>query len=928
MSPAWEPVGPVLGVSGLLALGLAAWLAWRTGHRSTPFLLLLPMALLALALQRGGPLSSPWLQDPQGVGLAVIILALMALVLLQTHQHGLVEDMPQEGRRLVRDALILGTLAACVGVILGAVAFVQSREAHRRHIATQAVSLAHSLEANLRDGSNRQVVFNEIRDHWQKANLPYPEASFFILGPRGTVEAQSSNLDLLGRDLAACPLQTDLPRVDTVGRLIERKSEWVGPFTSPNGDEVIASFSYTPTLPGLVVVQLPTRAVHAEMVESLRPWAMAFAVILILLPMAMALLVRAFVGSLQAASRAEKARQLAEGRLHSVVHNLPVMVGVLERNGRFSLQEGKALEDLAISPDQAIGHTPGDVFGHEADWEEDYARAFSGVAFSTLRLVRGRVFQIWYEPLRDAQGTTERVLGMGIDITERVRSEEEQIASLTKFHSLFENSMDAMFLYDSDTRIVDLNTEGCLLLGRPREEVLGRSFRDLVDYQATDRDAVFRSLLKDGAAEGEMCFRRRDGSAPTVEFRARANVLPGLHFSIMRDVTERRALEERFNRARRLESLGVLAGGVAHDFNNLLMTILGSAEMALERLDPEHPISLDLERIAATGRRASELTQQLMTCSGQNPRQTRPVRLDELAAETIHLMAPVFPAHVEVLQEHQADQPYIQADPLQLRQVLLNLVTNAVEALGEKPGQVLVVTGRSDIASLTPEGFEFTDGLKEGGGALLTVRDTGKGMTNELRQRIFDPFFSTKFAGRGLGLAATLGVIRGHGGAVRVDSAPGLGTTFQILFPALPEPSTPAPVAPTATAPAAKTARPCILIADDEEPLLRLLEEALGRRGFEVLTAVDGRRALEIFQETPRLQAVVLDVKMPTMSGMEACRAMHALRPEVPILLSTGFSEMETDREAAELGAFAVLHKPFRVGALTERLSAALRRVV
>ncbi len=928
MSPAWEQVGPVLGLSGLLALGLAAWLAWKAGHRGTPFLLLLPMALLALSFRPGGLLSSPWMAPPQNAGLLVAVLALVALFLVQTHQQGVTGNMPQAGRRLVRTALILATLAVGAGFILTGLAFIHSRDAHQRHVAAKAQSLAHSLEANLTDGTDRQVVLNGFREHWQKANLPYPEASFFILGPRGTVEAQSPNLNLAGADLPASPLKTDLPRVDTVGRLIERRSEWVGPFLNPNGEEVIASFSYNPTLRGLVVIQFPMRAVRAELVESLRPWLVALAVILVLLPVSVALVVRAFVNTFQAAARAEEARELAEGRLHSVIHNLPVMIGVLERDGRFSLQEGKALEDLALSPEQAVGQTPTELFGPDPDREEDYVRAFSGVALSTLRQIRDRVFQVWYEPLRDHQGRVERVLALGIDITQRVRSEEEQIASLTKFHSLFENSMDAMFLYDQETRIVDLNPAGCRLLGRPRQEVLGRTFRELVEYQAADRDAVFRTLLQDGAAEGEMCFLRQDGSAPTVEFRARANILPGLHFSIMRDVTERRTLEERFNRARRLESLGVLAGGVAHDFNNLLMTILGSAELALERLDPEHPVTLELERISATGRRASELTQQLMTCSGQNPRQTRPMRLDELAIETVHLMVPVIPAHVEVIQDHHPDQPYIQADPLQLRQVLLNLITNAVEAVGENPGEVRIHTARYDISSRAPEGFEFTEGLLEGAGALLTVRDTGKGMTQELRQRIFDPFFSTKFAGRGLGLAATLGVIRGHGGAVRVDSTPGQGTTFQILFPALPEPAAPPTVTPSAAVAPTRSARPLILVADDEESLLRLLEEALGRRGFEVVTAMDGRRALEIFQETPRLQAVVLDVKMPGMSGMEACRAMHDLRPEVPILLSTGFSEMETDREAAELGAFAVLHKPFRVGALTERLSAALGRTV
>lgn len=934
MSTVWNLATPLLAAAGLASFALAAWLSWRAGHRWTPFLLLLPMALLGLSLQHSHFPGLVWRlenQIIQAMGVAALLLALMALFLVQTHEHDLVSGLPREGRSLVRDALLLGALAAAIGVLVGALAFFQSRDLQMRHVSTQVVSMARSLEASLIDTPDRQALLRRVREHWQKSNRPYAEASFYIVGPNGRVEACSPKLDLTGRNLTGWPLQTDLPRVDTIGSLMARESEWVGPYLVPSGEEAVASFNYNPILKGLVVVQVPMRVARAELLEALRPWLVGFAVILVLLPLAMVLLVRAFMNAIGAVRKAEEARAQAEGRLRSVVRNLPVMLGVLELDGRYSLHEGKALETLGIRPGEATGRTPEEIFGEDADREQDLAHAFEGSPFSTIRKIRDRIFQVWYEPLRLPSGSVERVMALGIDITDRLQTERDQVANLVKFQSLFENSMDGLFLFDDESRVVDLNPAASQILGVTREEALGRIMREFGHSTAENGAERFRALLEEGIVEGEMTFQRRDGSTRILEFRARANILPGLHFSIARDITERRTLEERFERARRLESLGVLAGGLAHDFNNLLMTIMGSAEMALEKSDLKNPICLDLERIAAAVRQASELTQQMLTCSGQNPRQTRLIRLDELVLETLHLMEPVFPARVSVLQDHASEQPDLQADPIQLRQVILNLVTNAIEAIGESEGQIHLSTRPFQLTPQSARGFEFSENLTDVPGILLTVRDTGRGMSEELRRRIFDPFFSTKFAGRGLGLASTLGLVRGHGGAVRVESAQGRGTTFEILFPAAREAPRPQPLTPSAPQPPSgplQPPRPMILVADDDASLLGMLREALGRRGFQVLTASDGRRALEIFQQTPDLQAVVLDIKMPGLSGLEACRAMHSLRPEVPILLSTGFSEVDTDRQAIELGAFAVLHKPFRVGALTERLGAALGRKI
>lgn len=287
MSAAWDLATPILAAAGLTSFALAAGLSWRAGHRWTPFLLLLPMALLGLSLQHSNLPGLAWRPESQilqAIGVATLLLALMALFLIQTHEHDLVNRLPREGRSLVRDALLLGALAAAIAVVVGVLAFFQSQDIQMRHISTQAISMARSLETSLVDTSDRQDLLSRIRDHWQKSNRPYAEASFFIVGPNGRVEACSRTLNLAGHDLSKWPLRTDLPRVDTIGSLLARESEWVGRYQSPSGEEAVASFNFNPTLKGLVVVQIPMRAARSELLESLRPWLVGFAVTLVVVP--------------------------------------------------------------------------------------------------------------------------------------------------------------------------------------------------------------------------------------------------------------------------------------------------------------------------------------------------------------------------------------------------------------------------------------------------------------------------------------------------------------------------------------------------------------------------------------------------------------------------------------------------------------------
>jgi signal transduction histidine kinase len=402
---------------------------------------------------------------------------------------------------------------------------------------------------------------------------------------------------------------------------------------------------------------------------------------------------------------------------------------------------------------------------------------------------------------------------------------------------------------------------------------------------------------------------------------------------VVRDITEqeraeeeRRSLRQQILHAQKLESLGVLAGGIAHDFNNLLAAVLINTEMAMADAMAELPASSsvgeNLRGIKSATQRAADLTRQMLAYAGQGKMVVRPVRLTEVVNEMVELLRASI-SKKATLELHLAEQlPPIAADPSQLNQVVLNLVTNASEALDDGAGRITVSTGtrRCDRAYLAETYLD--DKLPAGPYVFLEVADTGCGIDEALMGRIFDPFFSTKFTGRGLGLAAVLGIVRSHGGAVRVHSQQGQGTTFTVVFPesARAQETAPAPRAEGA----AWHGRGTILLVDDEEMVRKGGRRLLRRLGFEVLEASDGEEAVRVFrEEAARIRCVILDLTMPRMNGHEAAREIRQIRDDVPILLSSGYSAQTAMSDDAErLDGF--IPKPYEL----EELRAKLREVL
>ncbi|HEV8176337.1 MAG TPA: response regulator, partial [Gemmatimonadales bacterium] len=387
--------------------------------------------------------------------------------------------------------------------------------------------------------------------------------------------------------------------------------------------------------------------------------------------------------------------------------------------------------------------------------------------------------------------------------------------------------------------------------------------------------------------------------------------------------------EAQSRHVQKLESIGVLAGGIAHDFNNLLHVVLGNADIALSNLPKTSPAREPIEEVVRATLRAADLTRQLLAYSGKGAFVVRHLDLSTEVREMATLLRTGISKQATLAWELSSTLPAVSADPTQIRQIVMNLITNASDALGETGGTITLRTGVTRLEDLADQHFgvplEGEAALDPGKGpyVYLEIGDTGSGMTPDTLSRIFDPFFSTKFTGRGLGLAAVMGIVRSHHGMIRVRTGPGEGTAFRVLFPS---------VAGTARKPSRPTAERSdwqgsgtILVVDDEEGVREVAERILQEIGFQTITAGDGRRALEIMQEVgDSVAAVLLDLSMPRMGGAETFRRLRALRPELPVLMMSGYTEQAVAPQfnTSGPGITGFLQKPF----LAEDLIAVLRR--
>ncbi len=541
--------------------------------------------------------------------------------------------------------------------------------------------------------------------------------------------------------------------------------------------------------------------------------------------------------------------------------------------------------------------------------------------------------EIWVEghsaPLREADGT---VVWHGIlhDITQRKRMEEALRTSRSQLIAALDAGGMGVWTWDVANDRFTWDESGLRVLGIDRDDAARATFASLVELMhSADRPRVRASidaLLREGAhASGEYRIAQADGSTRWIEYTARAERdaagRPVRVIGINVDITNRKRAEESQLRSQKLEALGTLAGGIAHDFNNILVAITGNTKLAKADLPLGHPAQESLDEIARAGARAVDLVRRILTFSRPYDHKRDVMALVPVVDEALKLVRATLPAMIEIRTRYDRDAPPVLIDPTQVHQIIVNLATNAAHAIGAHGGHIDV---RIDAVGVGPDFASHAAGLREGRYVRLEVADDGCGMDRETLERIFDPFFTTKpqGLGTGLGLSVVHGIVKSYDGAVTVYSELGKGTAFRIYFPAAHGP----PAQPRATPSESALARGAhVLFVDDEPPLVVLVSRMLERLGYRVSATSDAEKALALFRREPQsFDAVVTDLAMAGMSGFDVARDVLSLRPDLPVVMMSGFIRPEDQQTAAGLGVRAIILKPDTV----EELGYVLNRVL
>ena len=391
-------------------------------------------------------------------------------------------------------------------------------------------------------------------------------------------------------------------------------------------------------------------------------------------------------------------------------------------------------------------------------------------------------------------------------------------------------------------------------------------------------------------------------------------LVPAVRRELRETVTrrERKDLEEQLRQAQKLESLGLLAGGVAHDFNNLLTGILGNASLVAEVWEPPAEARMLLEEVIRAGERAAHLTRQLLAYAGKGRFVVEPVDVSSLVREISSLVQTSISKKVRVILNLADDLPMVEADSSQIQQLVMNLLLNGAEASGDRAGTVVITTAMEHVDEARPRNMGAGQHLEPGDYICLRVQDNGCGMDEAVKARIFDPFFSTKFTGRGLGLSAVLGIVRSHRGDLALESRPGEGTVFEVLLPAMTRRNAARLAERSGELRGRLTGSGTVLLVDDEAVVRRTARAMLEQYGYTVYEAADGRAGVELLRAMrDRVVLVLLDLTMPVMGGEDAFGLMKQIRPDLKVVLTSGYDEQEATRRFAGRGVDGFIQKPY-----------------
>jgi PAS domain S-box-containing protein len=625
-----------------------------------------------------------------------------------------------------------------------------------------------------------------------------------------------------------------------------------------------------------------------------------------------------------------------EELLRLVIDGLTGMVLYVDRDHRYRFANRAAGEWFQRPPRDFEGREMSEVLSEAAieAVRERVDGALAGEAVEAEYHIRDpdreRDVRAEYVPDRAPDGEVRGMVALVQDVTEQKHAERALRDSEERFRRMVEIAAAGIWIVDVKGNTEFVNDRMAAVLGYTKEDMLGRlcfDFLDPEEHKRARRDFTISKRRDLGPQEYR--FRHKDGSIVWLDVTATVMLddngrLTGM-LAMCTDVTERKKNEQRIRQTQKLESLGILAGGVAHDFNNLLTGIMGNVSLVLETLKPGSRDRAMLQDAITASERAAQLTRQLLAYAGKDQGKLQTLDVAAAAKELVPLLTASIPKIVKLSLELEDGVPLVQADPAQLQQVMMNLVINAAESLPERtPGDVKIGVGRR---RLQPEDYRDAVVPIEANDreyVAFSVTDNGCGMDPATQSRIFDPFFSTKFHGRGLGLAAVLGIVKGHGGTLTLRTAPEKGSVFTVLLPASQDArraDTPALAVPGRAATGIGT----ILFVDDEPALRTIAQRTLEWHGYGVLLAENGQQAIDVLAAHPEVRAVVLDLAMPVMSGDTAGPMMRSLRPDVPVILSSGYSEGDALERVGQGVVAGFLEKPYPSTGLVAKLEKVLR---
>ncbi len=522
--------------------------------------------------------------------------------------------------------------------------------------------------------------------------------------------------------------------------------------------------------------------------------------------------------------------------------------------------------------------------------------------------------------LRDAMEAPAEIVGSWADITERKRAELKLAESEEQLRAVFDGALDAKVVTDDDGRFLEVNPAACELYGCPRAELLKRKVEEFAEP-----GFHFEQVLATAGATGRFRASHRlvrpDGTVREVDASTTINVLPGRHFSALRDMTEHRLLEGQFRQAQKMEAVGQLAGGVAHDFNNLLGVITGYGELLKKRLEPGHAGHKALEQIREAADRAAGLTRQLLAFSRKQVLEPKVLDLNEVLGGVDKMLRRLIGEDIQIQTHFAEDLWQVKADPGQIEQVIMNLAVNARDAM-PRGGQLTLETANAALDAAYARTHTY---VRPGPYVMLAVSDTGHGMDAETQSHIFEPFFTTKEPGKGtgLGLATVFGIVKQSGGHINVYSEPGRGTTFKVYLPRIDEvatkeeAATPSPPVPTGTE--------TILLVEDAEALRVMIREILESGGYTVLDAAEPEEALAIAKAHPSpVHLMLTDVVLPRMSGPDLAASLAPALPGMRVLYMSGYTADAIGNHGVLEPGTHFIQKPFTADDLLHKLRAVL----